>query len=59
MATQGNYIIVASVSVDMIPIIETITVLVPRQGRLKLQLNQVQMNQVQLMLMNLCAAVEL
>jgi hypothetical protein len=26
MATQGNYIIVASVSVDMIPIIETITV---------------------------------
>jgi hypothetical protein len=28
MATQGNYIIVASVSVDMIPIIETITVLV-------------------------------
>ena len=28
MSTQGNYIIVASVSVDMIPIIETITVLV-------------------------------
>ena len=28
MATQGNYIIVASVSIDMIPIIETITVLV-------------------------------
>ena len=27
-ATQGNYIIVASVSIDMIPIIETITVLV-------------------------------
>ena len=25
-ATQGNYIIVASVSIDMIPIIETITV---------------------------------
>ena len=32
-ATQGSYIIVASVSIDMIPVIETITVLVQDENK--------------------------